>query len=106
MQLSEEQHESIQKILDQIEAMVSTSYDVSPDTIKVDMIRDKDCNEENFTRELDLSSQEVVNYELIRKTRKISTEKDSSVMRKASHQRFMKGINETFIKANGIGLGS
>lgn len=68
------------------------------------MEQSKVSNDENFTKELDFQSQELVNTELLRKTRKVGIDKDEANQRKASHQRFMKNINESFIKANGVGL--
>ena len=81
MQISEEQHETIQKILDQIESMMGVSYDVTLLDIQRNMEQSRISNEDNFTKELDFSSQEIVNKELLRKTRKVGGDNDDSKKR-------------------------
>jgi len=45
------------------------------------MEQSKISNEDNFTKELDFSSQELVNKELLRKTRKVGGDNEDSKKR-------------------------
>ena len=45
-----------------------------------------------------------MNQQWIFKSLKKRKDKDVSATRKASHERFLKNINQSFVKANGVGL--
>ena len=68
------------------------------------MRQDKASNEENFAKDLDFGAMQLVNQQWLHKSRKKNAEKESSPKRKASHERFLKNVNQSFIKANGVGL--
>ena len=96
--------EAINSMMDQIEAQVSTNKKIRLNDIQANMRQNKVSNDENFAKDKDFGAMQQMNQQWIHKSRKKNAAKESSPMRKASHERFLKGINQSFIKANGVGL--
>ena len=96
--------EAIERVIDDIKFQTKAKEKIRLDDVQEIRNKHREADADQFEDARAYNSVDVMNQQWMYKSLKKRKDKDVSATRKASHERFLKNVNQSFIRANGVGL--